>query len=334
MILAEKIMKLRKENGWSQEDLASKLGISRQSVSKWESTASIPDLDKIIKLSELFHVSTDYLLKDELDEDPGLIKLEDQPDEAHEHIRKVSLTEVNTYMDTMLQTAKWIALGVSICILSPICLILFTGLSEYHFISWNEDQAAGVGLIILFLLAAIAVSLFILNGLKLSPYEYLQKESIVLEYGATGLVQSKKEHFYNRFKKAITVGVVLCICSVIPYFLAIAWDASDIIYLFCTCILLVIVSFACYLFVFFGMIYDSFQKLLEEGDYVREKKIMAKKNEAISSIYWGTVVVIYLGYSLITMNWQKSWIIWPCAGVFYWVSLLFAGLIQHCTDTK
>ena len=48
MILAEKITKLRKQNGWSQEDLAMKLNVSRQSVSKWESAASIPDLDKIL----------------------------------------------------------------------------------------------------------------------------------------------------------------------------------------------------------------------------------------------------------------------------------------------
>ncbi|MBR3595849.1 MAG: helix-turn-helix transcriptional regulator, partial [Clostridia bacterium] len=48
MILAEKIIKLRKQNGWSQEDLAMQLNVSRQSVSKWESTASIPDLDKIV----------------------------------------------------------------------------------------------------------------------------------------------------------------------------------------------------------------------------------------------------------------------------------------------
>ena len=67
MILAEKIMKLRKQNGWSQEELAAKLNVTRQSVSKWESRASIPDLDKILKLSELFGVSTDYLLKDEMD---------------------------------------------------------------------------------------------------------------------------------------------------------------------------------------------------------------------------------------------------------------------------
>lgn len=65
MILAEKIMMLRKRNGWSQEDLANELNIFRQSVSKWESSMSVPDLDKILKLSELFGVTTDFLLKDE-----------------------------------------------------------------------------------------------------------------------------------------------------------------------------------------------------------------------------------------------------------------------------
>ena len=59
MILAEKIAALRKKNGWSQEDLAMELNVSRQSVSKWESAASIPDLDKILQLSRIFGVSTD-----------------------------------------------------------------------------------------------------------------------------------------------------------------------------------------------------------------------------------------------------------------------------------
>ena len=71
MILAEKIMRLRKQKGWSQEELAVRLNVSRQSVSKWESMTSLPDLDKIIKMSELFGVSTDYLLKDEIEEEPG-----------------------------------------------------------------------------------------------------------------------------------------------------------------------------------------------------------------------------------------------------------------------
>ena len=65
MKLAEKIMAMRKQRGWSQEELAQQLSVSRQSVSKWESGASIPDLDRIVKMSALFGVSTDYLLKDE-----------------------------------------------------------------------------------------------------------------------------------------------------------------------------------------------------------------------------------------------------------------------------
>ena len=64
-------MSLRKRNGWSQEELAQQLGVSRQSVSKWESMASMPDIQKIMAMSELFGVSTDYLLKDELEELPA-----------------------------------------------------------------------------------------------------------------------------------------------------------------------------------------------------------------------------------------------------------------------
>lgn len=64
MKLEEKIAFLRKKNGWSQEELAFRLGVSRQAVSKWEMGASLPDLDNVLKMSELFSCSTDYLLKD------------------------------------------------------------------------------------------------------------------------------------------------------------------------------------------------------------------------------------------------------------------------------
>ncbi len=65
MTVADKILKLRKEKGLSQEAFAEQLGVSRQSVSKWESGAAVPDTEKIISMSELFGVSTDYLLKGE-----------------------------------------------------------------------------------------------------------------------------------------------------------------------------------------------------------------------------------------------------------------------------
>ena len=67
MIFADKIIQLRKKNGWSQEELAEKVNVTRQSVSKWESAASIPDINKILELAKIFGVTTDYLLKDEME---------------------------------------------------------------------------------------------------------------------------------------------------------------------------------------------------------------------------------------------------------------------------
>lgn len=63
MKFAEKLTILRRRRGWSQEELAAQIGVSRQAVSKWESGQSMPDLDKILILSDLFEVSTDTLLK-------------------------------------------------------------------------------------------------------------------------------------------------------------------------------------------------------------------------------------------------------------------------------
>lgn len=79
MTFNEKLIKLRKANALSQEDLAEKIDVSRQSISKWELGDSIPDSDKIIALSNIFGVSTDYLLKDEVDNPTGAIIMRDDP---------------------------------------------------------------------------------------------------------------------------------------------------------------------------------------------------------------------------------------------------------------
>ena len=79
MILADKIIKQRKKNGWSQEELADKMNVSRQAVSKWESAQTIPDLDKIMQLGELFGVTTDYLLKDSIEDEEIAEVTEEKP---------------------------------------------------------------------------------------------------------------------------------------------------------------------------------------------------------------------------------------------------------------
>lgn len=69
MTLGDKLSKLRKENNYTQEQLANVLNVSRQAISKWESDTAYPETDKLIRISELFNCSLDYLLKDKADGD-------------------------------------------------------------------------------------------------------------------------------------------------------------------------------------------------------------------------------------------------------------------------
>ena len=98
MILADKIIRLRRKNGWSQEELAEKMNVSRQAVSKWESAQTVPDLEKILMLGALFGVTTDYLLKDELESE----EFTSGEDSA---IRRLTLAEANEYL-ALLKTAS------------------------------------------------------------------------------------------------------------------------------------------------------------------------------------------------------------------------------------
>lgn len=77
MILSDKIIVLRKQHGMSQEDLAEKLNISRQAISRWENGSAIPDASNILQLSKIFNVTTDYLLNDDFKSDNDLPKLKE-----------------------------------------------------------------------------------------------------------------------------------------------------------------------------------------------------------------------------------------------------------------
>lgn len=319
MILADKIMKLRKQNGWSQEELAMQLGVSRQSVSKWESGTSIPDLERIIKLSQIFGVSTDYLIKDEIEEIPaeGQAVTVDSGVEPDESARHLSLEDAGTFLELVKVSAPRMALGVAACILCPVPLILLAGLAENRVLPITEDMGGGIGVAILFALIAFAVAIFISTGLKLEKYEYLEKELIDPEYGVAGLAESRKENFAAVFKNCIIAGVSLCILSIVPMIVAAAFSAPEVVFVFLTALLLIMIAAGVFCFVWAGMIMDSFNKLLEEGDYTREKKLENKKNDALSGIYWCLVTAIYLAISFLSGAWGRTWIIWPVAGVLF-----------------
>lgn len=325
MILAEKIMELRKKNGWSQEELAFQMDVSRQSVSKWESGASIPDLERILKLSQLFGVSTDYLLKEELEELPASSPEISDGDNGR---RRVTMEVASEYMENKIKTSKKIAGAVSACILSPVVLIYLGALAEFKENVISEGLAGGVGVIVLLLIVGLSTVFFILNGMKMEAFEYLEKEAFQLEYGVEAIVRNKMAQYEGINRLYTVTGVFLCIISVCPLVIASFLGASDFIQTICLLILFVIVAAAVFLIIVAGEKSACFHILLQEGDYSEDKKVEQKKKERIPAIYWCIVTAIYLGISFLTEEWGKTWIIWPSAAVLYGAVLGIAGALR------
>ncbi|MBQ7346568.1 MAG: helix-turn-helix transcriptional regulator [Clostridia bacterium] len=326
MILADKIIMLRKKNGWSQEELAEKLNVSRQSVSKWEGGLSVPDMNKIIGMSALFGVSTDYLLKDDLEEvSPSETA---QTDDAGA-MRSVSAEEANRYLDSVERLSKRIALGVMLCILSPVCLLFLGGCADEG-AKWlpSENIAVSIGMVVLFLLVGIAVAIFIPTGLQLSEFSYLDKERFSLEYGVKGIVEKKLVAYTPRYRMLVTVGIVLCIFSVIPMLVFGIMEANGLVLIGCTALILVICSFAVALIVRACYINGSFQRLLQTGEFTEENKKHTRETEAFEAAYWGLFTALYLGISFWTMDWHITWIVWPVAGCLFPVFQYVLGALK------
>ena len=123
MILADKIISLRKKAGWSQEELAEQLGVTRQSVSKWEGAQSVPDMDKVVQMSRLFGVTTDFLLKDEIEEQAAV------PAEEKSILRRVTMEQAADYLARRKAAAPKVALAVLLCVISPVTLLLLSAMS-------------------------------------------------------------------------------------------------------------------------------------------------------------------------------------------------------------
>lgn len=101
MTIGEKILNMRKARGWNQEELAERVGVTRQAVSRWEAGSAKPDADKIIAICDLFGVSADYLLRDHYSGEGSAAQPENQP--------------VNALMEKAqsMTLRQWAALGTA-----------------------------------------------------------------------------------------------------------------------------------------------------------------------------------------------------------------------------
>lgn len=312
MILADKIIENRKKNGWSQEELAQRLGVSRQSISKWEGSQAIPDMNKILQMSQLFGVTTDYLLKDEIEtsiESDTVLDVEE-----NETIKQISMEEANQFLDYNEKSANLISTGVLLCILSVIPFFVCGVLAEMELFSINERVLQLAGMILMLVMIALAVALFVMMGLQGNRYLYLKDQTIDTEYGVTGLARDKKNQYAPIHSRNLILGISLCILASVPLLLLYMMryhNNTDFLPLIGISCLFLMLGVGVKLIVQTCIKQCGFDKLLEEGNYERSYK----KISHYIDIYWAIVLVIYLIWSFVTQEWRMTWIIWAIGGI-------------------
>lgn len=326
MILADKIILERKKNGWSQEELADKLGVTRQAVSKWEGAQTMPDLQRVLEMSRLFQVSVDYLIKEEVE----VVEHITETEVMDTSVRRVSLEEANEFLRIKKEEAPKVSLGVSLCILSPICMFLLGAAGELNMIALSEDAAGAIGMMILLVIVAIACAIFIPSGMKTKPYEFLEKEVIETEYGVTGMVKERKQKFQDTYVKYNIVGVVICLVAGMALFGAAFVEGNEFLEVVFLCIAFAITAIGVRFLVLAGIIQGSFQRLLQEGDYSIEEKTKTKSSVvgAVSAIYWLVVTAIFLCLIFSGWKYETSGLIWAVAGVLFPVVVIVTKLIE------
>ena len=332
MTFSEKISALRKQKGWSQEELAEKLMVTRQAVSKWESAQSMPDLDKLVQLSEALGVSTDYLLKDEQAQSAPVPATAEQTVKP----RQVTQEEARRYLQLQTAAIPKTTLGVALCVWSPIALIGLPVLRSTLNWGFPEEICSGIGLCVLLVMVAAGVALLLTASGKLREFEYLEREPIETDNGAREQALSMQREVLPICAKRNTIGVVLCILSVLPLFaLMCVPGVPDGYYSLAVCALLLLVGIACLLLVRTGSMRGAVDKLLEQGDYTRENKAKSRFVGAVSAAYWLVVTAAFLFYTFgPNGNGQPqcSWFIWAVAGVLY--GALMAALSVYRKKSK
>lgn len=317
MILADKLIQLRKNNGWSQEELAEKVNVSRQAVAKWEGAQAVPNIDKLLQLSRLFGVTTDYLLKDEIEQEDFIEGADNSA------VKRITLAEADEFLKWRKSASVRIAAATFLCILAVIPLLILSVASECFPDRISEGPATFTGLTVLLLLVAAAVAIFVFCGFRNAPYDFLDEGGFDIEYGVKKMVRERQNAYKKTYALYNTIGTCICILSPIPLFAG-SFTEDDFFMVTMLAVTLLLVGIGVVFFTVAGVRWASMQKLLCEGSFARSEEQKNKLKDTIAAIYWPTAAAIYLGYSFFTDNWDTSWIVWPVAG------LLFGAIMALC----
>lgn len=306
MLLADKIYQLRKQMDISQEELAEKLNVSRQSISKWESAMSIPDIDRIIQLSKFFNVSTDYLLKDDNE------NVQFTHDKDNDDYPYVSLPQIKEAIHRRKKFSLRIGISVAMIIISFVPLIL---LSTY----FTSKEFEALGFLIMFSTIALSVGSIIYSNLSIKKDTYLLKGQYKLEFGVNDYVRELHEQHLKNHAIYLVSAIVLIIVSIVPLIVSAILELSLNMQNIFAALMFLIIAFAVSLLIYTSNYKSILEVLLQVGNYSLNQRRHKAKIEPYETLYWLIITMAYLLWSFLTFAWHITWIIWPIAGILSYI---------------
>lgn len=292
MSLAENLQYLRAREGVTQEQLAERLDVSRQSVSKWESSASFPEMDTLLKLCDMFHTDMDTLLRGSVEN---------------------SLSEDTAGYDRFMTLyARKIAGGVS-------AIIAGAAVAALSAVGGIPDM---VGAAILLLVIAVAVVVFIASGME--EEHFRKKHPAIPDF----YTEQQKEQFHRRFiwyiagsVGAILLGLVLLVLAftVLP--------EKEPYESYMGALFLLIVACAVYFLIYGGMLEDKYNipKYNRENNPTPEDKERRRRAVTACALIMILATAVFLTLGLGWDRWESAAIIYPVGGVLCGAAWLLLG---------
>ena len=236
----------------------------------------------------------------------------------------VSADEAQDFLNAAGLAAYLRGLAVMLFIISPTAVVFLDGVADMG--GSFSGLMEFLGVVLLFLCVAAGVALLIFAGNLLKPYKHLKKKQSCLDFAAARHVENVQETIRSSCMMQRTVGIILCIVSVLP---AIAVDmigfTHPLIVRMGPCFLLILVGIGVLMIMLSAGRGGACSQLLKLGGpetmggsstrAQREAGYADPRVDRWMSVYWETVTAIYLCWSFLTFRWGTSWLIWPIAGV-------------------
>lgn len=317
MNIAENIHYLRKRDKITQEELADRLGVSRQSVSKWETGEAYPDTDKLVVLCDVFGVSLDALLRTDLTAETVEGEAQVQPEGDFGYVE-----HMNKFSKCMAAGVFLILFGVALCV-----TIAGLAISAAGYAPLLEVLS---GVVVLAFVAA-AVFLFIFYGMK--------NENFKKEHPEVGNVFEESE--IRKFNKKFSLAMALLVSGILVdvIYLIIASTLIDAgsavvttttdkdgLYCYATAVFLAVLSFIVGGLVYFGIQHTKYNVEEYNKQSVRNPK-RSKLAEAISGTVMLTATAVFLVLGFVGGWWHPGWVVFPVGGII-------CGIIQKIMNAR